>query len=1244
MRLLALRGSNLASLRDFDIDLAAGPLFEAGIFAITGPTGAGKSTLLDAICLALYDRTPRLGARGGVKVGAAGALDRLAANDVRGLLRRGAGRGHAEVDFVGRDGRRYRARWSLRRARNKPDGRFQKQSVAFEDLDAGVALGSDKKTETLRLIEAAIGLSFDQFRRSVLLAQNEFDAFLRAPARERGELLERMTGTDIYGRLSQAAHRSAAEAREALEALQRDLETTPVLDAAGRLRLEAEQVEATRWIAAAEGRGEALAQMGRWFAERDELREAEAEARKAKEVAEAAWEEAQPLRAEVEALQAVEPLRAVLAERDRCDEEAALEAERLVEREQAATRARDSEATYAEALAAGEARLAEAKAAADTMREEIEAARSLDLRLFEARKQEGDARNRAKEAAIQAGQSRMAAESRASGFRKAEKRRAEAEAWLEAHAAEAELATQWARWEALFDELEVARRGLSDARHAERALAQELEEAGAAAVGAEAALAGAQFELDQARAKAEAAEVESVQASPSEAQGHSDNLDALRRKVDGLRDRAGRARGLAQELEQARQQRKEARGERNRQRRRLRESAPKLEVVEAQLAEAERALERIEAAGQLEALRAKLQPGDPCPLCGATEHPGVGHEEGLVRAQGDRVETLRRQARELEAGQAAARAAEDAASRRVADAEQVLAQRGQALEAAKGEWEVSRMALGSVSVPADPLAPGTEAALSSTLEDLDDRQAKVRAEVERAGALEGLRRQAHEAVERAVGEVDQLRVAREAAAVVLAEVRSAARSNQGKREGVGARCEEVRASLAAALRGVVSTEALSEAPAQVRAAALERVEAWRAKAAEREEAAKAVEGHAPEVARLRERAAQLDAASGVLREERRALGAGVERLAAARATMLEGEHTETVEARVRKAARQAEGSVKRTRQFLASAREAASSAAALLAETRRSEASTRKEAEAARLDAEQALSAAGYAEAEVRERLQRPPEWLSERVGELEALRAALGEAAAVLQARVADLEAFDAQPAPDLEAEAVEVARARVRRAQHAFRTQAARLELRASEDAAARARHAALLPELESAQAVWTLRAQLDALIGSADGTRFREFAQSLTLDSVVAHANQHLARLAPRYRLQRVPGEDLALQVVDHDMGREIRGVQSLSGGESFLVSLALALGLASISARDTRVDSLFIDEGFGSLDPDTLDVVLTTLDALHASGRQVGLISHVGGLAERIGAQVRVEPSAPGVSAVTVSDGRLSDGRS
>ncbi|MCW5806016.1 MAG: nuclease SbcCD subunit C, partial [Deltaproteobacteria bacterium] len=198
----------------------------------------------------------------------------------------------------------------------------------------------------------------------------------------------------------------------------------------------------------------------------------------------------------------------------------------------------------------------------------------------------------------------------------------------------------------------------------------------------------------------------------------------------------------------------------------------------------------------------------------------------------------------------------------------------------------------------------------------------------------------------------------------------------------------------------------------------------------------------------------------------------------------------------------------------------------------------------------------------------------------------------------------------------------------------QVAKLVAALAADADARERRAAAIATLAGHESDAAIDRILGEVIGSHDGKLFRSFAQSLTLDGLLAVANAHLDELAPRYQLERVPRHDLELQVIDRDLGSEVRSVQSLSGGESFLVSLALALGLSSMSAHDVRVRTLLIDEGFGTLDPATLDGALSVLDALQATGRQVGVISHVPALVERVGAHVRVVQRGGGRSEVLV----------
>ncbi|HEI8836130.1 TPA: exonuclease subunit SbcC [Klebsiella pneumoniae] len=177
--------------------------------------------------------------------------------------------------------------------------------------------------------------------------------------------------------------------------------------------------------------------------------------------------------------------------------------------------------------------------------------------------------------------------------------------------------------------------------------------------------------------------------------------------------------------------------------------------------------------------------------------------------------------------------------------------------------------------------------------------------------------------------------------------------------------------------------------------------------------------------------------------------------------------------------------------------------------------------------------------------------------------------------------------------------------------------------QDAESRQQQQALGQQIAEAAQLADDWGYLNSLIGSSTGDRFRKFAQGLTLDNLVWLANQQLNRLHGRYLLQRKASEALELEVVDTWQADAVRDTRTLSGGESFLVSLALALALSDLVSHKTRIDSLFLDEGFGTLDSETLDTALDALDALNASGKIIGVISHVEAMKDRIPVQIKVK---------------------
>jgi len=624
MKILAIRGENLASLYGpFELPLDEGPIAEAGLFSISGPTGSGKSTLMDALCLALFGLTPRLDQRGkGVMVGREDDDPniRVEANDVRDLVSRGTPGGHAEVDFEGIDGRRYRARWSVHRARNRAVGRLQAARAVVTDLATGEAIAGTI-TERDAVIPRLLGYSFEEFRRAVVLPQFEFTAFLKAKSDERAAILERVTGTDIYSRLSVASFQRSSSELGKLEEIDRRMGDIQLLAEAERS--EAETVERALFVEEEVARTRHREAEGavRWH-ETDGRNQSEVEAAAGGvERARADEAAAAATRGELADVERAEALRPLHGDAVRTAKDGTV-ARAFVAAAAAAARAANDSGWKAEAAekVAAAGHLEAAKRLEET-RPEIDRARILDASVKEARERSGAAtgeRAAAAEAAV-AGEAATGAARRA--VVELEALRGAAASWLEDHAAQANLAAEWPRWEALLRKhaglvAEIALKEGVAAGAGERFTATT--EKKAAATERVAKLDARFGSLEQAAKSAEAA-------------AGADDLAALRRDhalADSLRGHLNDLAALSREAARAKGDRDEAAKEVEEAEKLCRDAGQELagqekKLIAAQAAlDADRAsLDRTRDALSLGEHRNNLEDGLPCPLCGATEHP-----------------------------------------------------------------------------------------------------------------------------------------------------------------------------------------------------------------------------------------------------------------------------------------------------------------------------------------------------------------------------------------------------------------------------------------------------------------------------------------------------------------------------------------------------------------------------------------------------------------------------------------------
>jgi len=1227
MKILQIRGRNLASLAgDFSLDFEEGPLADAGLFAISGPTGAGKSTLLDVLSLALYDRTPRLDSNSTFQL-PDGPEESLGVQDPRNLLRRGTADGLAEVRFVGSDGCRYRASWSVRRARGRVGGKLQAAELQLYHDGSGQPLGRNK-TEVIAATQRAVGLSFDQFRRSILLAQGDFAAFLRAKGDERSELLERMTGTELYTAVSRRAHHRARELEEALRRQEDAVRAVPILDAEARAAAQAALVEHEKTVAATTGQLAVLRDHKLWWTKLAELRHKRDEARRALDEATRRWSEAATRRQALADIERVQPLRNLhqeAAQAAQAHDEAAMHL-KACEGGMAEARAHDERATVALDLAAKD--LERHRAEYLAAKPHLERARSLDQAINEKAK------------ALEAATKKLAQAEAERELRGREEQ--------ELTARQARIATALARLTNWVDDnaLGVAlaanwKLGLAPQLHAFgrthaawKALAASLpaflaacEQAGATQQQAQERAAAGEAAMAAAHQRVQAAEAD-------EAAHPEGNLGERRRALEAMREEFSK---LGQQAISAAQAYQERRG-REAEAARVRKEAKDAEIHAGQAAAARSeveqqlsATERLLAQLGLAAHRALLIDGQACPLCGSTHHPGTGPVEQTAAALEEQKRRQAARVADLLAQEAKDKATAEAHATRAIALDREAARWQAAWETAAGQWKV----LGG---PGDPSGAQSEAWLASKQQAVD---AETRAIAAFEQALAQRRQASADARKCSADAIAQLEEARKA----LREAEGVATSALARRDGVMAQRDASRKLLDGTIETLEGAfgglegwrEDLEADPAVFTANWTARTDEATCNLQNKEELARQLAEVGTQVELYRGRITQACQQRDVLLAEREQIQADHAGVLAQRGEVLQGRPVAAVEAELAAEVKRCEEAHAAALKQSGQAREDAArkTEAHQIAQQSLSRACEARARAASAL--ELALSAAAIDAATLQARLVHDETWIGRERSALGELELALSGQSKACDERQKDLAAHQAIDAPSLTLAEVETG-IRGLEPLHAQQSQeVGATRQRIEQDDRNRAQGEARARELDQARRDARVWQQLDTLIGSADGRKFRKFAQSLTLELLLGQANAELGNLAPRYLLQRVQAQDLELQVVDRDMGDEIRSTSSLSGGETFLVSLALALGLSSLASDRVRIESLFIDEGFGTLDAKTLETALSALDAVQSAGRKVGLISHVPGLAERIGVQVLVERSGPGASKVRVVAG-------
>ena len=1121
MKFLQLEILNLASLDKQGgevINFEEGALGESTIFSIVGPTGSGKSTLLDAICLALYNRAPRYPRKKGDKnqsieiFGAADASEsnRLAPTDSRNILTRGKKEGYSKLTFLANNGSIYRAEWHVRFQRV----RYENAKTALYKITRN---GEETTEETADWNELPniIGLDYDQFLRTVLIAQGSFANFLTAKENERYELLEKLIGCEeTYTNIASEIKKAKDQATDAYNQMAASVEAVKqnLLNDEELAQLQEEIARLEKAEKEINSQLKAISKDLQWFEENDKQINQIATCQTDMEQAANAVKEMQAQILRLQLHDEVQPAVNLLQEVER-------QTQSIHEQEENILKAEANIKSQESVIAKSEKTLASLKEAVSKAQEQLEKALPViaEARALKTKMEAAMPNLKEKKEALESAQKEN----------------------LTAQKDVEENARNIKKWEA---ETEKANLALKTTKEEIAKQKQVLHEA----------TQDAELAWETERNKTAGQNIEELQNSKTVADRKLQDVQQAIKVVAHLD---------ASTVEKKKnEERILVLGKRNAE---IDEALGKL-TIEALTQETQtlRNAYTLMVSEKWEIHRANLTEGKPCPLCGSTTHPyhtdNRQFEEAttelslLLKAKEDLLKLQQKQEKDL------------SGERKQNDGEvQTLQKQQEKLSGEIATYEEEWKAL----IAQYPKIPKAEAELKSLLPIYEDKAKDASRQLSLFNQI--------------LKEIERLTQLKDKAVKDEAAYESKASTIQNEALESASICATKLAEQKALTINLTSQqkskEEAYEKALQTWNSAKKEMEEWQAQYKQ------ILNGEEPDAAEQRLTTAKDEATKAAenQNENINKLKAELANSKGSHQTMLSQNKTmkENLQAKEKELDLWIE---EYNKQF-----------------------------------EEKSIEPRFIDRNTIREMLHSAEDWNAIRREKDEKEKAVASTTALYQSAEKAHQQHLEHQPAKD---------RDTLLAIQQEYQERSQRNELIAANARMQNHQEAAkqLGDKAEALKLVtqekddWT--AITDAI--GADGKTLRKIAQCYTLSFLIAHANQEIRKFNSRYELQQVK-HSLGIRVIDHDRADDIRDTTSLSGGETFIVSLGLALGLSALSSRNISFENLFIDEGFGTLDPDTLATVIDSLAMLQSSqGKKVGVISHTDTMSERITTQIRI----------------------
>lgn len=1214
MRILRIRLLNLNALRTrVELDFEQPPFAWTGLFAITGDTGAGKTTLLDAVTLALYGKTAR--------------------SHQSEVMSNGASEAWAEVEFSNAR-QSYRVKWMQGRSKNGVLKTPVRELKVWDDAEADWQSIASGHNAVDQAVEAASGLNFSQFRRSVLLAQGDFAAFLKASPDERGALLEQITDTEIYSRLSKAAFERAKLEKNALVELESKQSHLQLLDETALQKLQRDRQKQQEAIDLSTARLREMRDNLAWLERIDQIQTKLRDLEGQKQQLSTQLTALEPEKFRFSLHQKALPL---LPDLQRLEDSKMQQNDnqQLITKLEAETAECDTALQACTTLLQSETTTLETREQEFKIAlQQFEQTRRLDDRLAVENRQLENLNQEYSDLTIKSAEIAQAKEQAAHQLQNLRNGLMERQKWLLDNPFAAQLEQSLPFVEQLRERMLQLHTALQKAREEETGSAekrQELEKKGAA-LGQQRQKAQKQVE----ELKAELGNLQQQLQAPEKdpLAAIQERCKQLEQKIQHVSDFQGRHRAYREALSAlalARERQEHATSEAYVIENELLTTIDLLQELDAKRKIKQQRVEHEQMRANYARDRAHLQAGVPCPLCGSTEHPFARHEAAVF------IDDARH---ELEQVLAQIKGVEDK-QRQLLGRQNQLQTSMDAVEAEfgtflRGQTQQVLEQLELQESQLQPLLAGLEAPDFEAREQFfEEKILQLRSELRFFTEGKNRLQKATEAL--ILSEKQEME-----AAIALQQQAYEFDLFQQDSKNRRARIAEYQNQFEQ------EETALNEALAPF-GLVFEFAPQFRSKLDELHRQSLDYKVKQGEIEAAQRQMAGLDAQITQLGQTHRAVEEALQKL-------LQKQSDQEERCKALRSERQGilgdidpdeaqkslemalEKSRKTVQDYLNRSQDLKNRQSGLEAElkTRKSQQiALQQQSQALEASLDQNLKQRGFENLETLTAAMLPENIAQGIQNQLDTLDAELRACATRIQEQQLALDEAMNKRYPMMDQAHLRSHLETLEIEYNQMLVQLGGIQSTLEAQEALQKQAQVLLKQIEQ-QKTETLRwSQLNEVIGSATGSVFRKFAQSLTLQQLIFHANRHLARLqGGRYFLQKKAETELELEIVDRFQADFTRSINTLSGGETFLTSLALALGLADLAGKKTQIQTLFIDEGFGALDENTLDLAISTLETLQARGVLIGVISHMREMKERISTQIQVIRQQDGFSTVIV----------